>query len=99
MLVLTRKRSEMIQIGENVVIKVIQTGRSIVKIGIQAPDNVRVIRAELAGIPGPTQPLAAFLQERRQLKRVSIGKSAGLSGMLEGDPAREETADECPGGD
>ena len=84
MLVLTRKRSEMIQIGENVVIKVIQTGRSTVKIGIEAPDNVRVIRAELAGIPGPGNPLAAFLEERRRLKHVSIGKPSGLSSMLEG---------------
>ncbi len=83
MLVLTRKRSEMIQIGENVMIKVIQTGRSIVKIGIEAPDDVRVIRAELAGTPGPGHPLAAFLQERRRLKHVSIGKPAGVSSMLE----------------
>jgi hypothetical protein len=65
-------------------IKVIQTGRSIVKIGIAAPDNVRVIRAELAGVPGPGHPLASFLQERRNLKRVSIGNSPRLSGMLEG---------------
>jgi carbon storage regulator len=90
MLVLTRKRSEMIQIGENVMIKVIQTGRSIVKIGIEAPDSVRVIRAELAGIPGPGHPLAAFLQERRKLKRVSIGNSPGLSSMLGGPAAGGE---------
>src|SRR5262249_6811642 len=68
MLVLTRKRSEMIQIGENVVIKVLQTGRSTVKIGIEAPDDVRVIRAELACAPAPGHPLAAFLQERREIK-------------------------------
>jgi len=47
MLVLTRKRSEMIQIGDNILIKVIRTGRSAVKIGIEAPANVRVLRAEL----------------------------------------------------
>ena len=69
MLVLTRKRSEMIQIGDNVVIKVLQTGRGTVKIGIEAPDDVRVIRAELAGTPAPGHPLAAFLQERRDIKR------------------------------
>ena len=90
MLVLTRKRSEMIQIGENVMIKVIQTGRSVVKIGIEAPDDVRVIRAELAGIPGPGHPLAAFLEERRRLKHVSIGKTSGVSSMLESAPPSEE---------
>lgn len=47
MLVLTRKQSEMIQIGDDVVVKVIRTGKSTVKIGIEAPDHVRVLRAEL----------------------------------------------------
>jgi carbon storage regulator len=47
MLVLTRKRSEMIQIGSDIVIKVIRTGRSTVKIGVDAPANVRVVRGEL----------------------------------------------------
>ena len=37
MLVLTRKRAETIQIGENIFIKVIRTGRTSVKIGIEAP--------------------------------------------------------------
>ena len=65
MLVLTRRRSEMIQIGDDVIIKVIETGPRWVKIGIEAPDNVRVIRAELFGKPGPQHPLAVFLEKRR----------------------------------
>ena len=68
MLVLTRKRSEMIQIGDDVIIKVIETGPRWVKIGIEAPDNVRVIRAELFGKPGPQHPLALFLEKRRMEK-------------------------------
>lgn len=51
MLVLTRKQSEMIQIGDDVVIKVIRTGKSTVKIGIEAPSHVRVLRAELCDEP------------------------------------------------
>ena len=47
MLVLTRKAAETIQIGEDVVIKVIKTGSGSVKIGIDAPNAVRVIRGEL----------------------------------------------------
>lgn len=49
MLVLTRKCSEMIQIGDDIRIKVIRTGRNSVKIGIEAPNDVRVLRAELCG--------------------------------------------------
>lgn len=56
MLVLTRKRYEMIQIGEGIVVKVIKTGRGSVKLGIEAPADVRVIRAELEGT-GPTRPV------------------------------------------
>lgn len=48
MLILTRKRSEMIQIGDDILIKVIRTGKSTVKLGIEAPNNVRVLRGELA---------------------------------------------------
>lgn len=48
MLVLTRKKSQMIQIGEDIIVKVIQTGRSTVKIGIDAPPHVRVLRGELS---------------------------------------------------
>lgn len=48
MLVLTRKKSQMIQIGDNIVVKVIQTGRGSVKIGVDAPADVRVLRGELS---------------------------------------------------
>ena len=47
MLVLTRKINETIQIGDNIVIKVISSGRGKCKIGIEAPNNVRVLRGEL----------------------------------------------------
>ena len=49
MLVLTRKSAETIRIGEDVVIKVIRTGKGTVKLGIEAPADVRVLRGELAG--------------------------------------------------
>jgi carbon storage regulator CsrA len=48
MLVLTRKKSETVQIGDNIVIKVIQTGRGAIKLGIEAPADVRVLRGEVA---------------------------------------------------
>jgi len=48
MLVLARKRDEAIRIGDDIVIKVIQCGRGAVRLGIQAPKHVRVLRGELA---------------------------------------------------
>ena len=55
MLVLTRKRTEKILIGEDIVITVIHTSAGSVKIGIQAPSDVRVLRAELNERPAPAQ--------------------------------------------
>ena len=47
MLILTRKRDDSIRIGENIVVRVMRTGRGSVKIGIEAPDSVRIVRGEL----------------------------------------------------
>lgn len=47
MLVLTRKKFETIRIGDDIVIKVVQTGRGRVKLGIEAPADMRVLRGEL----------------------------------------------------
>jgi carbon storage regulator CsrA len=47
MLVLTRKANEQIQIGDNVVITILQVKGQSVRIGIEAPREVRVLRSEL----------------------------------------------------
>ena len=72
MLVLTRKRSEMIQIGDNIIINIVELSPHWVKIGIEAPDDVRVLRAELFGKPGPQHPLTVFLKKRRAEKQAEI---------------------------
>lgn len=56
MLVLTRKRAEVIRIGDNVIVKVIRTGKSTVKIGIEAPAHVPVLRGELTPHAKPAVP-------------------------------------------
>lgn len=48
MLVLTRKQGEVIHIGEGIAIKLIKTGKGTVKIGIEAPADVKVLRGELS---------------------------------------------------
>jgi carbon storage regulator len=59
MLVLTRKESETIHIGENVVIKVTRIGSNAVKIGIDAPESVRVLRGELVPQETVAVPVSA----------------------------------------
>ena len=64
MLVLTRKPAEMIKIGDYIVIKVIKTARGAVKIGIEAPSGVRVIRGELLEQTVVPEAAVAKLAER-----------------------------------
>ena len=52
MLVLTRKRDEFIKIGSDIVIRVMKTGKGTVKLGIEAPASVRVLRGEV--VPSTT---------------------------------------------
>lgn len=47
MLVLTRKPGEQIVIGKNIRLTVVSVGPGRVKIGIEAPENVRVDRREI----------------------------------------------------
>jgi carbon storage regulator len=58
MLVLSRKRSESIFIGSDVRVTVLKVEGNHVRIGIEAPDNVVVLRAELVDsghVRGPNQ--------------------------------------------
>ncbi len=47
MLVLARKESESIVIGENIIVKVISIDKGVVKIGIDAPLHISIVRTEL----------------------------------------------------
>lgn len=51
MLVLSRKREESIVIGDNIVIEVVKVSGNQVRLGIRAPQNVRIRRGELPPLP------------------------------------------------
>jgi len=67
MLVLSRKRDEKILIGENVVVTVVSIRGNKVKLGIEAPDEVPVHRAEVA---------AAIHSDGRTLTRAQAARLA-----------------------
>lgn len=48
MLVLTRRLSERIFIGENIVLTVVEIDRNRVRIGVEAPRDVAIYRDEIA---------------------------------------------------
>ena len=51
MLVLTRKASEKILIGDNVIIEIVKIQGNRVWIGLEAPASVRIVREEIAAKP------------------------------------------------
>jgi len=83
MLVLTRKRTESIKIGDDIVVKVIHTGKGTVKLGIEAPNHVRVLRGELDEKPGSSSradsPAYGSLEEEDDDDEVLTEADALLS--------------------
>ncbi|MDD4854226.1 MAG: carbon storage regulator CsrA [Sulfuricurvum sp.] len=47
MLILSRKLDESILIGDSIMLKVVAIDKGVVKLGIEAPSNVRILRSEL----------------------------------------------------
>lgn len=47
MLVLSRKQSQRIRVGNSIIVTIVRVSGDKVRIGIEAPDGVRVLREEL----------------------------------------------------
>lgn len=71
MLVLTRKIGECIRIGDVVVVRVLEVRGSQVRIGVEAPSDVRIYREEIY---------------RPERQADSVGSPAGHVGSGEGNP-------------
>jgi carbon storage regulator CsrA len=72
MLVLTRKYQEKIRIGDNITITVLRTKGKAVRLGIEAPADVPVVRGELTferAAEPETEPATVSLQEITSTKR------------------------------
>jgi carbon storage regulator len=72
MLVLSRKQNERIRVGDSVVVTIVRVSGDKVRIGIEAPPDVRVLRDELDdGLVGDvTLEAAAELPIPRLLRYV-----------------------------
>ena len=76
MLVLARKTDESIVIGENIVVKIISIENGVVKLGIDAPKEVSIIRNELIEAVKETNK-AASMEEVSQDDIASLNKILG----------------------
>ncbi len=57
MLVLSRKESERIRLGDNIVVTVVRVAGDKVRLGIEAPADMVVLRDELEAHPREATPL------------------------------------------
>ena len=67
MLVLSRKKNESVQIDSQIEIKVLSINRKQVKLGISAPDCMRILRTELVSYPAEAVACQDF-QWQQQLQ-------------------------------
>ncbi|WP_442482824.1 carbon storage regulator [Aeoliella sp. SH292] len=56
MLVLSRKESQRIRLGDSIVVTIVKIGGDKVRVGIEAPDDVLVLRDELEAWDLPAGP-------------------------------------------
>ncbi|RMF95852.1 MAG: carbon storage regulator [Planctomycetota bacterium] len=54
MLVLSRKENERIRLGDSIVVTVVRVGGDRVRLGIEAPPDVPILRDELEAFPRDT---------------------------------------------
>ena len=75
MLVLSRKPGERIFIGNDVTITVVRIGPNTVRLGIDAPESLNIVREELC-LPESAQAISAHAGES-QLQENSSGRRLG----------------------
>lgn len=76
MLILSRREKERIRLGDSIVVTVVRVSGDKVRLGIEAPPNVLVLRDELEAFP--TRPVRESEEEpfRRQPTPMPLAKTA-----------------------
>ena len=92
MLILTRKESERIYLGDDIVLTVVRIGGDKVRIGVEAPSDVRVLRLELSE-PDSQVPVDGQIDR----KRTSQGRTRdGRHSPRRQEPKRQDPGRQEP---
>lgn len=86
MLVLTRKLQQQITVGENITITILRVSGKSVRVGIEAPRDVRVVRAEL---PARTNKKTSTRAARGTVRRAPLADRLALRTATLPDNERE----------
>lgn len=70
MLVLQRKKGESLMIGEDIQISVVDIGVDAVRLAIEAPKDVKILRKELAEATKVNQEAVAHKEQIQKFKKI-----------------------------
>jgi len=79
MLILTRQTKQAITIGENIRIKILRIEKQSVRIGIDAPDDVRIVRDELLPL---IEKYPEFSSQRKESRRPILSLNRTRVGQM-----------------
>lgn len=91
MLVLSRKQDQAVFIGENIKVTVVKVQGNSIRLGIEAPEDVRVLRGELAEwheLPVDAAGLSESLSSIRSLEATGKKSTAGMAVQGRRSPTR-----------
>ncbi len=107
MLVLTRKSHEQIQIGDNITITILRVKGGAIRVGIEAPKSLSVLRKEIVGKPVARTAAASEASEAEAPASIDVptvaakprqpslhagGKATTLPTASHENPLRSRTA-------
>lgn len=98
MLVLTRKLQEQIVIGDNIKVTVLRVKGNTVRLGIEAPRQVRVVRAELPLEEGPPPAPEGFFTTSDAVEPQANASASRVSSHMNrlGQRTTEPRVPRCP---
>ncbi|MGZ8547434.1 MAG: carbon storage regulator CsrA [Sulfuricurvum sp.] len=71
MLILSRKLDESIVIGDSITLKIIAIDKGIVKLGIDAPSHIRILRSELIRAVEDSNKAASVEHDESLLRQLA----------------------------
>lgn len=71
MLILSRKLDESIMIGDSITLKVIAIDKGVVKLGIDAPSHIRILRSELIRAVEDSNKAASVEHDESLLRQLA----------------------------
>ena len=74
MLILQRRKGEALKIGENITVSISDMGADWVKLAIDAPSDVKIMRAELMEAAGLNKEAANLNNEELSVLKLFINK-------------------------